>query len=298
MGNEMIAVTELGYIGIGIQDEAAWIEYATKVVGMELRDEGEADRFYLRLDLWHHRIAVHRGAGDDLLYIGWRVSGRSEFEAMAGQLEAAGIAFRLGTEEEEFERHVLGLMKLTDPGGIATEIFYGPEIDFKRPFHPGRPMHGKFVTGNQGLGHCILRQPDTEAAYRFYRTLGMTGGVEYKRRRPDGTVSKLTFMHCNDRQHSVAFGVPLSEKRINHLMVEYTELADMGVTHDLMMERQTPIAVGLGIHSNDKALTYYAANPSGWLWEIGAAGAPAPEHHEYYCNDIFGHRKEAPGYGL
>ena len=294
----MVAVTELGYLGIGIQDEAAWIDYATKVVGMELRDEGEADRFYLRLDTWHHRIAVHRQAGDDVLYVGWRVAGRAEFEAMGRQLEAAGIEYRFGTEDEEFERHVLGLMKMTDPGGIATEIFYGPEIDFKRPFHPGRPMHGRFVTGDQGLGHCILRQTDPEAAYQFYCALGMTGGVEYKRRRPDGSVSKLTFMHCNDRQHSVAFGVSLSEKRINHLMVEYTHLDDMGVTHDLMRDRNTPVAVGLGVHSNDKALTYYAANPSGWLWEIGALGQPAPKQHEYYTNDIFGHRKETSGYGL
>ena len=294
----MIAVTELGYLGIGIRDEAAWIEYATKVVGMELRDEGEPDRFYLRLDNWHHRIAAFRDGNDDVLYVGWRVAGRAEFEAMARQLTEAGIEYRYGTEEEEFERHVLGLLKLTDPGGIATEIFYGPEIDFKRPFHPGRPMHGRFVTGDQGLGHCILRQPDPEAAYYFYRALGMTGGVEYKRRRPDGTVSRLTFMHCNDRQHSVAFGVPLSEKRINHLMIEYADLNDMGVTHDLMRDRNTPVAIGLGVHSNDKALTYYAANPSGWLWEIGARGEPAPTQHEYYTNDIFGHRKETPGYGF
>jgi 2,3-dihydroxybiphenyl 1,2-dioxygenase len=294
----MVSVTELGYVGIGIQDEAAWIDYATRIVGLELRDDGEADRFYLRTDNWHHRIVVHRNAGDDLLYVGWRVVDRTALEEMAELLTRNGIEFRFGTAEEEFERRVLGLVKLVDPGGNPTEIFYGPLVDMKRPFHPGRPMHGRFVNGSQGLGHCILRQADSEAAYKFYRLLGMSGGVDYKRLRPNGHVSKLTFMRCNERQHSVAFGVAHSEKRINHLMIEYTDLADLGVAHDLIREANIPVAVGLGVHSNDRALTFYAANPSGWLWEIGTKGEESPGKQEYYTDDVFGHKKEADGYGF
>ena len=57
----------------GAKDGEAWKKYATEVIGMELLDDGEGDRFYLRMDDWHHRIAVHTSGEEDRLYFGWRV---------------------------------------------------------------------------------------------------------------------------------------------------------------------------------------------------------------------------------
>ena len=295
----MVSVTELGYIGIGVENEQAWRDYATQVVGLELLDEGLDDRFFLRMDNWHHRVTVHRGGGDDLLYLGWRVAGRRELEDMKDQLAGAGVVVREGTRAEAEERRVLGLLKLTDPGGIATEIFYGPEVSLHRPFHPGRPLHGRFNTGNGGMGHCIVNQPDPEAAYQFYKLLGMEGGVDYVVGPPDVPVNaELTFMHCNDRQHSIAWGtLGASDKKINHLMIEYENLNDLGISHDTVRERQIPVAMALGIHSNDRVLSFYAVNPSGWLIELGAqVGQPHATQHEYYRKDIFGHQLEKTGF--
>lgn len=105
-------------------------------------------------------------------------------------------------------------------------------------------------------------------------------------------------MHCNERQHSVAFGLGPMEKRINHLMFEYTELDDVGLAHDIVRARQIDVALQLGKHANDQALTFYCANPSGWLWEFGWGARKAPAQQEYYTRDIFGHGNEAPGYGM
>lgn len=293
-----VKVTELGYLGLSVSNAAAWKKYATEVVGMELVDDGEKDRFYMRMDLWHHRIVAHVGTTDDLEYIGWRVAGPAEMEAMAAKLEKAGYAFRIGSEAEARERHVLGLLKLKDPGGIPTEIFWGPRVDANKPFHPGRPMYGKFVTGEEGIGHCILRQDDDDAAYKFYCTLGMRGSVEYHLPLPNGMTAKPIFMSCNARQHSVAFGLGPMPKRINHLMIEYTDLDDLGMAHDIVRQRKHDVAVQLGKHSNDKALTFYHANPSGWLWELGWGAAKSKTQAEHYTGDIFGHGNEAAGYGM
>lgn len=293
-----VKVTELGYLGLSVSDATAWKKYATEVVGMQLVDEGEKDRFYLRMDLWHHRIVMHVGTTDDLEYVGWRVAGASELEAMAAKLDKAGYAFRIGSEAEAKERHVLGLLKLADPGGIPTEIFWGPRVDNNKPFHPGRPMYGKFVTGEEGIGHCILRQPDDDAAYKFYSTLGMRGSVEYHLPLPNGMTAKPIFMSCNPRQHSVAFGLGPMPKRVNHLMIEYTDLDDLGIAHDIVRQRKHDVAVQLGKHSNDKALTFYHANPSGWLWELGWGAAKSKAQAQYHTGDIFGHGNEAAGYGM
>ncbi|MEP6869910.1 MAG: VOC family protein, partial [Novosphingobium sp.] len=164
----MSAVTELGYIGLSVSDLDAWRTYAAEVAGMEVVDEGEGDRLYLRMDQWHHRIVLHGDGDDDLAYMGWRVGDRIEFAALLEKLTTAGIEVTVASAEEAHERRVLGLAKLTDPGGNPVEIFFGPQVDAHKPFHPGRPMFGKFVTQGEGLGHCILRQHDVEAAANFY----------------------------------------------------------------------------------------------------------------------------------
>ncbi len=297
----MVRVTELGYLGLAVSDPAVWHEYAGSIIGMEIVDEGEPDRTYLRMDNWHHRIVLHEGTvdgiTDDLLYMGWRVPGPVELERMAEQLRAADIAFEEGTDAEAAERRVLGLLKLTDPGGIPVEIFYSPQVDTFKPFHPGRAMYGRFLTGDQGLGHVVLREDDPAAAIHFYRALGLEGASEYKLTIGD-MVAKPTFMHCNARQHSIAFGFGPMDKRVNHLMIEYTELDDLGLTHDQIRARKVDVTMQLGKHSNDQALTFYCANPSGWLWEPGWGARRLPAQQEHYLRDIFGHDNEVPGYGL
>jgi len=294
----MTRVTELGYLGISVSNADAWKAYATEITGMEVCDEGEKNKFYLRMDDWHHRIAVHVDGGDDLAYMGWRVSGPREFDAMAEKLSAAKVKFEVCSDSQAEDARVLGLIRLKDPAGNPTEIFYSPQVDAHKPFHPGRAMYGKFLTLGQGLGHCIIRQDDIPAAIEFYQLLGLTGSVEYKLKLPNGMVATPVFMHANTRQHSVAFGLGPMNKRINHLMIEYTDLKDLGITHDTVRQRKIDVAVQLGEHSNDQALTFYAANPSGWLWEHGWGARASMSSQEHYNRDIFGHGNEAKGYGF
>ena len=284
----MVQVTELGYFGIGVSDLAAWKQFAREILALEVRDDEEADRVYLRMDYWHHRIVLHAGGDDDLAYLGFRVAGAEEFGEMQKQLANAGISYRVGTLAEAEERRVLEVMKLADPDGNPIEIFHGPLLRTSQPFHPGRGMHGRFVTGKGGAGHCIVRQRDPEAALRFYRTLGMRGGVEYK----FGTGPQallLRFMHCNERDHSVAWGIPASEKRLNHIMLEVDNLDDVGLTHELVRKANISIAIQLGKHANDHMFSFYFKSPSGFDIEYGYGGRPATHESEYYDADSYGH---------
>ena len=292
----MVKVTELGYLGLNITSAQTWRSYAAECVGLEVLDEGESDRFYLRMDNWHHRFVMHAGTQDDMAYMGWRVDDSGALKAMEQQLRDAGIEYRVASADEAAERHVLGLLKLKDPSGIPTEIFYGPRIDAHLPFHPGRRMHGKFITGSEGLGHCLIAAKDPAETWRFYSLLGLTGAVGYHLQTPVGVV-KPFFMHCNGRHHSVAFGVP-SEKLLNHMMLEYTELNDLGMAHDIVRKRGFPVALQLGKHSNDDALTFYSASPSGWLMELGWGSGKSQAQEQYHLLDVFGHGPEATGMGL
>lgn len=284
----MVQVTELGYFGVGVSDLEAWKKFAREILALEVVEEGEADRCYLRMDYWHHRIALHADGTDDLAYLGFRVAGAEEFGEMQKQLSNAGISYRVGSLEEAEERRVLEVMKLADPDGNPIEIFHGPLVRFNQPFHPGRGMHGKFVTGSGGAGHCIIRQRDAEAGVRFYHALGMRGGVEYKFGSGAKTI-QLRFMHCNTRDHSVAWGVPGSDKRLNHIMLEVDNLDDVGLTHEIVRKAKIPVHIELGKHSNDHAYSFYFGSPSGWRIEYGTGAREASHQSEYYDSDFYGH---------
>ena len=293
----MVQVTELGYMGIGVKDLDAWKNFATVIVGMELADEGERDRCYLRMDYWHHRLVLHADGSDDLAYLGFRVAGPEEFREMQQQLSEAGVKYRVGSEEEADERHVLEVLKLTDPSGNPIEIFHGPEVQFSKPFHPGRRMHGRFNTGTGGVGHCIIREDDISTAYRFYRILGMRGSVEYKIRMGQHVVTP-TFMHCNDRDHTVAFGIGGMNRRLNHIMIEVDNLDDVGLTYELVREHKVPVTITPGKHSNDHMYSFYFRNPSGWMIEYGWGARPATHQSEYYVRDVYGHEPEDGGFDV
>ena len=51
-------------------------------------------------------------------------------------------------------------------------------------------------------------------------------------------------------------------------------------------------------HKHEKKFTFYAANPSGWLWELGWGARESLTSQEHYTRDIFGHGNEAKGYGM
>gem|GEM_PF-4947638 len=157
-------------------------------------------------------------------------------------------------------------------------------MEADRAFHPARPLWGKFIAGSQGLGHMIPRQEDPQAAYDFYTDVfGMDGGIEYKLPMPGGGEATPWFVRCSNRQHSLAFGIPNIPKRINHLNIEYTELDGLGKAHNIVRRRNIPMAIKMGKHANDKALSFYHAIPSSWLMELGWNGRETPRQRRVLC---------------
>ena len=287
----MNGITELGYVRYGVANLAEWEEFARNILALEVCKEPDDPRLYLRMDYWHHRFILEENKADDLLASGLRVAGREEFREMQRQLDEAKIAFQVADPQQAAAERVLELMYLEDPAGNPIEIFHGPQIDSHKPFHPGRGIHGRFLTDEGGAGHMILRHYDMDATYDFYRTLGMRGDIEYRLPRPDGATADLMFMHCNSRDHTFAFGdfgAP-GAKRVNHLMLEYDNLDDVFLTYGLVQDSKYPVRVTPGRHANDRMFSFYFEGPSGWMIEIGYEGRPATYQSEYYTRDTYGH---------
>lgn len=286
----MSEVTELGYVTIGVSDLAAWDAFATQILGLEVMPGEDAKTRYLRMDYWHHRIKLVEDGTDDLSIMGLRVAGVIEFRDMAKRLEAEGVAIRIGSKAEAEARHVLEIMFLEDPNGYPIELFHGPLVQYDMPFHPGHRMHGGFKTAGGGFGHMMLnRRAEFDDIHAFYTLLGLRGGIEYKMPIPMMPEPiELMFLHCNQRQHTLAFGPP-AEKRINHLMLELERIEDVGLAHDLVKLAGIPVIIEPGSHANDQNYSFYFKNPSGFMSELGWGGRQPTGQSEYYQRDSFGH---------
>jgi 2,3-dihydroxybiphenyl 1,2-dioxygenase len=263
-------VCQLGYIGLGVSDLNAWDNFLTQVLGLQANGEGGAGERYYRMDDNHHRIVVREDPQDDICLIGWEVLNDQVMDTLAKRLEAAGVVVHHASDEEAAAKHVSGLLQFDDPNGIASEIYYGPVVKPDIPFNSPRGISG-FKAGPLGMGHIVLFVDDYEATSNFYRNLlglGLSDYLDFELMR--GRRAFLAFLHCNPREHTLAFSQVPARKRLMHFMVEANTIDEVGTTYDLCLDSEIPISMTLGRHPNDYMLSFYAKTPSGFDVEFGA----------------------------
>lgn len=291
-----MAVSQLGYVGIGASDIAVWERFATEVLGLEVSERGTDGALYLRMDEYHHRIAVHPGGRDDVAYLGWAVRDTPTLESVAAKLQAAGVRVARATEEEKKQRRVSDLIRFEDPNGITLELFSGLLI-LQRPFQSPRPIAG-FNTGPLGLGHVVLTAKDLQKTVSFYQDLlGFRLSDLVHMNRPGLGQMELVFFHCNPRHHSVAFTNLQRPKKLSHIMLELNSLDDVGATYYLCQENRLTITRSLGRHINDRMLSFYMQCPSGFDIEYGWGGRLVDDAtwvvQQYTTGSVWGHKPSA-----
>ena len=85
----------------------------------------------------------------------------------------------------------------------------------------------------------------------------------------------LRFFHCAGsaaRHHTVAFAAVPGLAGLHHLMLEVTNLDDVGTALDVIGGREIPLAMSLGRHTNDLMTSFYVRTPSGFEIEYGTGG--------------------------
>jgi 2,3-dihydroxybiphenyl 1,2-dioxygenase len=295
-GENMASVTQLGYLGLNVSDLGEWERFATELLGVQVVDR-TSDGFFMRMDEYHHRFVVQQGADDDVAFVGWEVPDEHALEEITAQLKQDGIETAKASTEDARQRGALGLVRLNDPSGIPTEIYFGPLMSFNEPFKSPRPLTG-FETGTMGLGHIVIRVDDSTQSLHFYRdVLGMRVsdfidlGMGSRQARP----ISLTFMHCNPRHHSVAFGQIPVPKRLLHFMLQAKTIDDVCSTMYLAQDRGVAITGTLGRHTNDHMVSFYIRSPSGFEIEYGFGARTVDDsiwkvqHH--ISGSMWGHRR-------
>jgi len=240
-----------------------WREVGPEVFAMAATD-GPDDSLLLRYDDRHHRIAVRHGEKDRLIALGWDVADSATLDALIERLRAAGIDVDTDDRAAATARHFTRVASFNDPFGQRHELAVGP-LD-SHGYTPPRPMRGEFVTGDGGMGHVVLIVPDLEAASTFYtNVLGfMLSDVI------TAPIGELRFFHLNSRHHSIAFVAIPGVRGLHHLMMEVTDVDEVGLTYDRLAQYDVPISLTMGRHPNDRMLSFYCRTPGGFEIEFGS----------------------------
>ena len=293
--SENPAVGALGYIGVGASSIPDWIDFAG-LLGLMPTADGPDGSIRYRMDGQAWRIALHQDALDDCLYLGFDCGNKRRFDAVLARLDSLGIANQVDPDLAAI-RGVMTLARLVDPDGIPIELYLGPRLVPEVPFHSPQPL-SRFLTDTNGLGHVIVNAADPAASLAFYtEVLGLALSDRILFEAAPGMVIPLTFLHCNERHHTIAIAPkPPGAKRIHHLMLEVPGIDDVGLALDRMMRADLEISATLGRHSNDLMISFYVRSPSGFEIEYGCEGLAVNQANwvvaDHASISVWGHKRE------
>lgn len=295
------AVTQFGYLGIGVSDLAEWQDFGENVLGVQVNGQTGQGNTMLRMDEHHHRFILVPDEVDDMIFQGWEVKDAAALEAIKEQASAFGLEVSDATPEECAERMVRGMIKFADPDGNPVEVCYGARLDHT-PFVSPRGITG-FVADSLGFGHIVIAVNDAANYTRYLENVLGARVTDYIGIPIGPMTLELTFFRVNRRHHSIAIlekpkGPMAPVKVLQHMMIEANSLDAVGLAHGLFQKRGLETGT-LGRHTNDHMFSFYAATPSGFHIEYGYGGSLVENEESwtvqsYHSASVWGHSMPKP----
>lgn len=151
------------------------------------------------------------------------------------------------------------------------------------------PLGVTFVTGDQGMGHVVLKSPRALEAVDFYRNV-MGFRLSDVTHLPLG--GTFYFMGCNPRHHSIAFVESRKREGTHHILCEVSDMDAVGRAHDRARTHKVPLMATLGRRLQRPDVLLLHALPISFGIEVGSEGRRVDDEtwvSRVYHSDIWGH---------
>jgi 2,3-dihydroxybiphenyl 1,2-dioxygenase len=268
---EVFGNVHLGYVVVETEKFADWRRFGRDAIGMHL-DDSLADTVRFRLDDNECRFLLRHGPAEDVAALGWQLDDHDTFDEIVARVRRHNVPITEGTAEAAELRGVERLVRFPGPNGLAQEIF-------TRARSADEPLRmancGGFITGESGMGHVAITSKKPHQVRGYYNTVFDARLSDFIDETISGVKFKIRFLRVNERHHSVAIAavnrLPINpiRTRVQHVNVQVADLDDMAGSYQRVKELGFDMALGVGQHTNDKELSYYAMTPSGFEWEVG-----------------------------
>lgn len=260
----------MGYAVIESRRLDAWQKLLGDCLGMQAEKVG-ASNLRCRMDERRCRFLMRNGGAEDLAALGMELMDEQAHRTVMQRLQAEGIAVEKIEGEEAELRGVARFWRFRGPKKLSIEIYFEP-LEAAAP--PKLTVSG-FVTGDQGFGHAafVTRQPERTLA--FWKRVFDIRYSDELHQSISGVPLDFVFLRFNRRHHSIALAstpkIRLNPIRTQpqHIEVQAASLNDIGTVYRRCKEMKFPIAMGVGQHANDKAVSFYVRTPSGFDIEYG-----------------------------
>jgi 2,3-dihydroxybiphenyl 1,2-dioxygenase len=260
----------MGYVVVDSNKLPAWKSFAADALGLHV-DQPHPDVLAFRMDDHARRLIVKSGNAEDVVASGWQVDDEATLAEIVRRAKNDGLEVTSGSREEADLRGVETFVAFTGPKRMPIELFIRPvktaaALDLK--------VSG-FVTGDIGMGHLAITSKKPKAMFEFWKKYFDARLTDVIEARISGINLNIEFLHINARHHSIAVaatrGLPMDpfRTRIQHMNLEVTALEDVTNAYVRCRKLGFKIAMGVGLHTNDKDLSFYVVSPSGFQIEFG-----------------------------
>ena len=252
----MVRLHDIRYLRIGTPDLEAAIDFATRIVGLELIGrEGKAayfrsDRPSGRGDARDHTLVYFEGDPGDHT-IAFDLADAAQLDAAAAELEAAGHRVRAGSGEECELRRVRAFISLADPSGNKIEIV-------SRPFHSARRCFPGRDAGITHFSHIGLRTTNPSRDEVFW--------TQALNARVSDWIGDAPLLRINTIHHTLAL-FPSAQSGVQHINHQVEDIDDIMRSYYFLREQGVKIVFGPGRHATSSACFLYFEGPDRMVYE-------------------------------
>lgn len=259
---------DICYARLGCPDLEAMVSFATRILGLELYQQGD-DWAFLRADDRTHNLCFFKGQLEDEA-VGFEVSSEQVLDDLTRSLRERGVKVARGSEAACRARRVNAYLAFTDPSGVNVELCVGAERTGVRYF-PSRDA------GITEFGHFGLHASRPQESLSFWQeALGV---------RLSDAIGSAALLRLNDIHHKIAL-FPSSKSGIQHINFQVKSIDDVMRSWYFLQAQGVPIVFGPGRHPTSTAMFVYFQGPDGRVYEY-SSGVKLIDDEETYVPRFF-----------
>lgn len=242
-------IYDIRYVRINASDLDHSIDFATKILGLELVRK-DSKTAYLRSDIRDHSVCYTVGDARNHS-VGWEVRTEEALDRIAAELEVEGFYVRLGTAEECEQRRVRKLVVTKDVTGSVIDLVIRPETT-------GLSYYGTRDAGITHFSHVgVHTQHPIEDEQFWVRCLGA---------KVSDRIGDAALIRVNEIHHNLAF-FPSKKVGIQHVNFQVKSFDDIMKSYYFLLENNVKIMFGPGRHCTSGAMFLYFQGPDDIVYE-------------------------------
>ena len=260
----------LGYAVVASRQLARWREFGAEGLGLHA-ETGGAGELLFRMDDHARRLIVTHGDAEDMVAIGWEARNDDVCQEVIRRVRKLGVKVREGTDEEARLRGVEGFFQFLGPKRLLVEVYTRPV----RTQAALEMASSGWITGDIGMGHLAITSKKPGLMADFWKSCFDARHTDLIEARISGINLEIEFLRVNPRHHSIAIAATRGMKvdpirtRIQHMNLEVSSLDDVTNAYTRCRKLGFRVAMGVGLHTNDRDLSFYVISPSGFQIECG-----------------------------